>query len=122
MADQAIMIPQHLAPLVALMDGTREVDSLPAALSLRTGVSLTTAQVREFVAAMDSALLLENGAFKQAAAKRLKAYRDAPFRKPSHADLVYPSVVLLPVPLKIRTQIQERRGQDALCAKEEYDQ
>ena len=91
MADQAIMIPQHLAPLVALMDGTREVDSLPAALSLRTGVSLTTAQVREFVAAMDSALLLENGAFKQAAAKRLKVYRDAPFRKPSHADLVYPS-------------------------------
>ncbi len=91
MADQAIMIPQPMAPLVALMDGTREIDSLPAALSLRTGVSLTTAQVRDFVAATDSALLLENGAFRQAAAKRLKAYRDAPFRKPSHADLVYPS-------------------------------
>ena len=86
-----MLVPQHLAPLLALCDGTRDISGLQTGLALRTGVQLSTAQIREFIGGLDEALLLENAAFQQVSAQALKRYREAESRKPSHADLVYPS-------------------------------
>ena len=90
LSDTAVLIPQHLAPLIALCDGTRDVAGLQAGLALRTSIQLSTPQILDFLAGMDSALLLENGAFQRVSAKVLSEYREAEYRKPSHVDRVYP--------------------------------
>jgi len=91
LSDKAVLVPQHMASLLALCDGTRDIGGLQAGLALRTGIQLTPSQVRDVLAEMDAALLLENGAFRQATADALTVYRQAEHRRPSHADLVYPS-------------------------------
>ena len=91
LSEKAILVPRDMAPLLALCDGTRDVGQLQAGMALRTGLQLSLGQVRDFVAGMDEALLLEGGVFERASEEALRAYREAPFRRPSHADLVYPS-------------------------------
>ena len=90
LTDQSLLVPENMAPLLPLCDGTRDVSALRGALALRTGVHLTESTIREFVEKMDVALLLENGAYQRAAARALEEYREAPHRAPSHAGLVYP--------------------------------
>ena len=91
LAGQAVLIPQHLAPLLALCDGTRDLGTLRTGLALRTGTQLTESQMTEFLESLDAALLLESSDFEQASAQALKDYREADHRMPSHAGLVYPA-------------------------------
>ena len=93
LSEKAVLVPQDMVALLALCDGTRDVGQLQAGLALRTGVQLSLGRIRDFVSGMDQGLLLEGGAFEQASAEALKTYREAPFRQPSHANLVYPSDV-----------------------------
>ena len=91
LGSRGILVPQPLAPLLSLCDGTRDVMGLTTALALTAGVQLTPAQVREFVEALDSALLLESDAFSRAYAAALRKYRNAPHRRPALAGRVYPA-------------------------------
>ena len=88
---RGILVPQPLAPLLALCDGTRDVMGLTTALALTAGVQLSPAQVGEFVQALDSALLLDNDSFRRASDAALRKYRNAPRRRPALADRVYPA-------------------------------
>ena len=88
---KGVMVPQQMAPLLALCDGTRGFGELQAGLALRTGMRISATQVAEFVAGLDEALLLEGGAYVDASARALATYRESPYREPSHADLVYPA-------------------------------
>ena len=54
-------------------------------------MQLSISQVREIIAGLDAALMLENGSYRDAAARALKSYRDAVSRRQARADLVYPS-------------------------------
>ena len=91
LAQRGILVPQPLAPLLDLCDGTRDVMGLTTALALTAGVQLSPAQVREFVEALDSALLLDNGSFRRAYAAALRKYRNASHRRPALAGGVYPA-------------------------------
>ncbi len=91
LSDKAVLVPRELAPLLALCDGTRDADGLRTSLALRTGLQLSTARIVELLEGLDGALVFENGSYEQALADALKAYREADHRKPSHADMVYPS-------------------------------
>ena len=90
-AENAVMVPQSLVPLLALCDGTRDLAQLRTAVAIRTGIQLTPTEINELVGQLDTALLLENGAFKQAAERALGEYRNRPHRPLHHADAVYPS-------------------------------
>jgi AmmeMemoRadiSam system protein B len=91
LAERSILVPQPIAPLLVLCDGTRDIAAIQASFALRTGVQLPLPVLRDFLAQLDGALLLENGAYRQAEARLLQDYREAAHRHPSHADLVYPS-------------------------------
>ena len=78
---QGALIPQPLAPLLALCDGTRDVGALRAGLLARTGAALPEHVISEIVAQLDDALLLENGAFRDAAARVMRKYRSAKHRR-----------------------------------------
>ncbi len=89
-AKDGALIPQPLAPLLSLCDGTRDISGLRSGLLLRTGNTLPEAVIRQIVQQLDEALLLENGAYQDAAADLMRRYRAARHRPPSHAGAVYP--------------------------------
>ena len=89
-ARDGALIPQPLAPLLSLCDGTRDVSGLRSGLLMRTGNTLPEHVIKQIIEQLDDALLLENGAYQDAAAEVVRRYRDARHRPPSHAGPVYP--------------------------------
>ena len=89
-AEGGALIPQPLAPLLSLCDGTRDISGLRSGLLLRTGNTLPEHVIAQIVEQLDDALLLENGAYQDAAAAVVERYRAARHRPPSHAGPVYP--------------------------------
>lgn len=91
-----IAIPRPLAPLLALMDGSRDEAALEAALQIRAGVRLAPGLLARLLADLDAAFLLDNERFVAAKAEALQLYRSAPFRPltldgasfPSRSDLL----------------------------------
>ena len=90
-ARDGALIPQPLAPLLALCDGTRDITGLRSGLLLHTGNTLPDRVIQQIVEQLDDALLLENGAYQDAAADVMRRYRGARHRPPSHAGPVYPA-------------------------------
>jgi hypothetical protein len=80
LSDAQIAVPRPLVPLLGLMDGTRDEETLEAALQVRAGVRLVPGLLSKLLLDLDSALLLDNERFLAAKREALRAYREAPFR------------------------------------------
>ena len=91
LADGSLMVPEPIAPLLALMDGTRDLEALRLGLELRTGIGLTPEQLENLVNQLDEAYLLDSPLFRSILAEKLGRYRDAPFRTPAFAGEIYPA-------------------------------
>ena len=91
LSDKVAVLPQVLGPLLALMDGSRDVAGLHAALLVHAGMRLSPEIIQHVVDQLDDALLLENDRFARAFVETLGAYRTAPFRPPSLAGTGYPA-------------------------------
>ena len=89
-AERTILLPEGMAPLLALADGTRDAAGLQASLLLRTGVHVAQEQIQELIDGLDEACLLDNDTYEAAVAAALTRYREAESRPPSHAGAVYP--------------------------------
>jgi len=83
LSDTQIAIPRPVAPLLVLMDGSRDEAALEAALRVRAGVRLAPGLLARLLADLDAAYLLQNERFAQAKAEALQTYRQAPFRPPT---------------------------------------
>ena len=83
LSDTQIAIPRPLAPLLVLMDGSRDEAALEAALRVRAGVRLAPGLLAKLLADLDTAYLLDNERFAEAKAEALRTYRQAPFRPPT---------------------------------------
>ncbi len=90
LSDMTIMAPEAVAPLLALLDGTRSLAEIRSGAALRFGLSLTEANVRSLVGQLDKALMIENGEYRRAHRRALDEYRGLEFRRPAHAGAVYP--------------------------------
>lgn len=86
-----ILVPEVMAQLLALSDGTRNLEELRHGFSLRTGVNLQPGQVESLVQALDDAYMLESPRFHQALDQAMASYRGAPFRTPALAGGGYPA-------------------------------
>ncbi len=91
LSDQAVVLPQQLAFLVPLLDGTRAPSEIRAALAVRTGIVLPNGFLERVIEQLDDAYLLDNERFAQAHQRALEAYRSAPHRAPSSAGYGYPA-------------------------------
>ena len=91
LSDKTVVIPQHLAPVLTLCDGTRDGSALRASLLVRFGLRLGPDVIERLLAAFDEALLLDNHHFTQAREQALAEYRQAPFRQPVLAGQSYPA-------------------------------
>ena len=91
--EEAVVIPEQLGPLLALCDGTRDLDGLRASLMVRFGLRVAPDVMARIVTVLDQALLLDNERFAQAREQALAEYREASFRPPSCAGRSYPDDV-----------------------------
>ncbi len=90
MSESTIMLPSYLAPLVAFLDGTRDLAAIRAALTLRVGLDLTEDDLHSIISQLDQALMIENGSYRRVHRRALDSYRRGQYRPPSHAGAVYP--------------------------------
>lgn len=86
-----ILVPQPLIPILPLLDGTRDVESICLALAIRHQMRLTEDQVTDFIQSLDQGLLLENDHYHAVRSQALHAYRQSSFRQPSIAGEAYPA-------------------------------
>lgn len=90
LSDKLVLLPQYLAPILLLCDGTRTLKGLQASLLLSFGLRIGVDVLEQICTALDGALLLENERFARARAAAVEAYRSAPFRPSSLAGQSYP--------------------------------
>ncbi len=91
MTEGVILIPQALAPLLDLCDGTRNLSTLRTAFELRTGIPLSVTVLETFISRLDEALLLDNERFAAAHDTAVSEFRAAPTRPPAIAGKGYPA-------------------------------
>jgi len=91
LAEQVAFIPWSLVPMLALCDGSRDLNELRASLLIRAGLSLSIADLEHIFAQLDAALLLDNERSSAALQAVVEAYRAAPFRPPNLAGAGYPA-------------------------------
>jgi MEMO1 family protein len=90
-SDKTLIVPQALAPLLILCDGSRDIHALRAALETRFGLQISMKKLEEFIAILDEAMLLDNEHFQDSRKQVLEAYRRAPFRPLALAGASYPA-------------------------------
>lgn len=90
LSDMTIAIPQPLAPLLGMMDGTMDSSELEAALQVRAGLRLAPGLLAKLLADLDQAFLLDNERYAAAREALLQAYRDAPSRPANLAGTGFP--------------------------------
>lgn len=90
LSGKVLAVPQPLAPLLALCDGTRDESALRAALEIRAGVRLSPEILADILRQLDEALLLENERSAEALVAAVREYRSAPFRALASAGSGYP--------------------------------
>jgi hypothetical protein len=92
LTENILLVPQPLAPLLALCDGTREdARALSFAFALRYGAMIDERMIEQLLAALDQSLLLDNDRFREARSRALDEYRRSPFRPPALAGKAYPA-------------------------------
>jgi AmmeMemoRadiSam system protein B len=89
--ERMVVVPQQLGAALALMDGTRDLNELRAALMIRAGLRLSNGELQQIINQLDQALLLHNERFLEACETALMRYRQAAYRHPASAGASYPS-------------------------------
>lgn len=83
-------VPNSIALLLTLIDGTRDIGTLRTGFELRTGRTVSSATVEQMLAQLDEALFLENNRFFEAYQNALDSYRASSARPPILAGSCYP--------------------------------
>ncbi|MDD5093549.1 MAG: AmmeMemoRadiSam system protein B [Dehalococcoidia bacterium] len=91
LTEGTVAVPQALAVLLGLCDGTRDMGTLQKGFELRTGIPLSGSTLEQILSHLDEAFLLDNERFAQACDAARQAFRMAPCRPPSLAGGGYPS-------------------------------
>lgn len=90
-SDRTLFVPAALAPLLALMDGSRDLGTLRTGFELRTGIPLSPRVVESFISELDASRFLDNAQFAQAFRAATQEYRQAKSRTPIMAGRSCPS-------------------------------
>ncbi|PKO23101.1 MAG: AmmeMemoRadiSam system protein B [Chloroflexi bacterium HGW-Chloroflexi-1] len=91
LSEGTVIVPQEVAPLLALSDGTRDSAALSAALLVHFRLRADTSLIDRLITTLDEACLLDNARSREAQAQARAAYRAAPFRPPALTGASYPA-------------------------------
>jgi len=90
LSEQQLVMPQGLAPLLMLLDGTRDAAAVHTEFCRMVGGDVPLDVITAAIAQLDAACLLENGNAQRARTAKLAEYRALPHRPPTFAGLSYP--------------------------------
>jgi len=88
-AEQLLLSPA-LAQMLVYCDGRHTPAEIKALFERQVGLEIDLATIKDTLARLDEALLLDNGRSQAALRQRLEDYRRQPYRPPSLAGLGYP--------------------------------
>lgn len=91
LSNQQLIMPQALAQMLALMDGTRSLREIHATFCLQMGEDVAYEIVSGTVEQLDRACLLDNERARAAREQAVHAYRAQPHRPAALADISYPA-------------------------------
>ncbi|MBN2100161.1 MAG: AmmeMemoRadiSam system protein B [Dehalococcoidia bacterium] len=80
--ESSLFVPAALAPLLPLIDGSRDLGTLRTGFELRTGIPLIPQVVENLISELDASCLLDNAHFAQALRSATDEYRRAKSRPP----------------------------------------
>ncbi|MCA9970223.1 MAG: AmmeMemoRadiSam system protein B [Anaerolineales bacterium] len=109
LTDQQLLVPQVLAPLLVLCDGTHNLAALHAAFCSQVGEHVPLDVVTAALRQLDGAGFLENARSQALWRTALAAYHAQPHRPPALADLTYPAN-----PAALARTLQDYAAGDAL--------
>jgi len=91
LTERVMLVSRRLGPVLGLMDGTRSLDELRAALMVRAGMRVANGDLEQIIDQLDQALLLHNERFLEACDAALTRFHQLPFRYPASAGSSYPT-------------------------------
>ena len=91
LSNAVVLVPAALVPLLASLDGTRDLRAVAFRYELQTGFALPLGAVERIVRELDLALALEGPRLQWALRHATAAYRRLPFRPPALAGQSYPA-------------------------------
>ncbi|MCC9076433.1 AmmeMemoRadiSam system protein B [Litorilinea aerophila] len=90
LSDKTVLLPQLMGAVLAYCDGTRTVEQIATAFSLRSGIFLSPDLVNSMLSKLDEACLLDNERAAEARRQALAAYYQGPCRPSLLAGSGYP--------------------------------
>lgn len=81
-ADTTLFVPIALAPLLPLIDGSRDLGTLRTGFELRTGIPLGPQAIEGLISELDASTFLDNAHFAQALRTATEEFRRAKSRPP----------------------------------------
>ena len=90
-SEHQFVVPQPLGAALAFADGDHDIPAMVRAFAREYRIRLPEEAVTDLVAALDEALMLDNGRAESARQAALTAYRAAPARHPALAGAGYPA-------------------------------
>lgn len=88
-APAPVMVPAHLAAVVARFDGRRSPPQIAAEVARATGQRVTAALVEQLAAELDAASMLETPRFEARRRAVIRAFAEAEVRPATHAGGAY---------------------------------
>jgi hypothetical protein len=81
-SETTLFVPVALAPLLPLIDGSRDLGTLRTGFELRTGIPLSHRVIENLISELDASTFLDNAHFAQALRSATEEYRRAKSRPP----------------------------------------
>lgn len=91
LSDRQLIVPQPLAQMLLLCDGTRTPEEIHAELSEELGFEIPHDAIASTLSELERNYLLHTERFEIARSRALNEYRSLAFRPPALADLSYPA-------------------------------
>jgi AmmeMemoRadiSam system protein B len=91
LSDNMVLVPQGLAPVLSLCDGTFDDRHMREILADEHGIQIDHAEIMDLILTLDEAFLLVNQRSSDAKEVALEEFRQAPFRPPILAGKSYPA-------------------------------
>jgi hypothetical protein len=90
LSERRLFVPTPLAPLLPLIDGSRDLGTLRIGFELRTGIPLSPSVIENLISELDISRFLDNALFAQAVRAATDEYRQAKSRLPIMAGISCP--------------------------------
>ncbi len=81
-SERALFVPNVLAPLLPLMDGSRDIGTLKTGFELRTGIPISLGVLENLISEMDASTFLDNNRYAEALKLATDNFRQAASRMP----------------------------------------